>query len=1091
MPVRGIAGAGLWTVMTVATCACALLPRTAWAQVDRDRNAAPVDDGPPVSLEGSVPAWAQPEYDCGSIAGDTVLQHMVLVLRPSNAQEAELNSLTQSLQNQVVAKLAKPLSPTQFGERFGVSSRDLEKITAWLERHGFTIDGVTAGQLEVLFTGTAYQVEETFHTGMRCYAVPDPRGLGSVRNRLSVAENPEIPAAFADEVTGILSPGDMGRSVAGLPPPPLEATYTDGTGASPGTSMLAAALPVTPAGERPAIAIVARAPQGFGKWAGHGIADSGFRPSPVTILPAAPGADDATGSGIASAMAWARAIGLQTRAVVVSAPSSAATDGADLSALYAVDHATSPLLMDGFFSCAGDMSAAESSFYRNLWKQAAAEGIRVLLPGIGSTESGCESSASQTSPSNGLCNDPGATCVMPSPGGSPSPSPAMRARALPVPHPRSPRAPILAAQTVQVADYGPDPTGSTDSTSAFQAAFDAATSVVQIPAGTYLLGCTNPLYLSRNNIGYVGAGEGKTILRSCRGMTVPVVSWSCTPTAGTNCTHGSGPYIFTIRTATPLLQGVDTYYCAPAGTSSSCTLETWHGEFPGFVTLDEQFTFNGAGLPAMLSTGLGNPSFDCGAGCRASISGQTVFRITSTVAPTSNSGTIATFSLPQNMIQAFDARSQKRQTGSSFSAITFDGGCNECNAASFDTGLIDMRNPVSSARVHTGNQFSQVAFVNYAGTGVREDLTDGDTFTNIVFTNAGQMGIVGDSPNNLTISDVILNNVGWQTDPRVVGTGINYSGAFNFGCTSGGHTMAIQNVTAQPSKNSEFVGFGIWCGSATAQTATVSAYAGVQIASFTIQSAGNQLLPVSAFADNMTIHGFTIQGYPDPGYLTNPYMEVAGSNLSLYANTNVAFYFAPIDEGSQVDGGRPVHTHYSNISIHDNIINCTAPTLVNTGCLGIAIGGFQNSQGETIPSYIDTVNIYNNQATYKFGPVNEGNVIHIALGVNEGATGVPVGQVTNVHVHNESVTISGFQSRGGGWSAFATLWGSNQGNANWAFDHDVVRWTGSGTVSALEHLRATYGVVASNVTVQSESTPSASFLTNVSGGSFAGITVLP
>jgi hypothetical protein len=1067
MPSRGIVGAGLCSVITAASLACSLL-----GQTPRDRILEPVDDGRVIALEGNIPSWAQPEYDCGPIPPNSILQHMVLVLRPSDAQEADLDTLMRSLEIHEAAEIIEPVTPSEFGARFGASSRDIEKITAWLEGRGFTVDAVTAGRLEILFTGTAAQVEDAFHTEMRCFAPPHPGAAGSAQNHFAAAANPEIPAAFAGVVQGLLSLDDVRRSLAELPPPPLQPTYTDG--ASLGSPMLPAALPI-----KPATAIIARLPDDFGVAPGDRLADGGASAPLVTVVPAASSAHEPARSGIPAAMAWARAMGPETTAVVVSARSTATTDGADLSALFAVNHVLSPLLIDGFFSCADQMSVASAIFYRNLWKQAAAEGMRVMLPGAGSGNSGCAGGAGDSKVKNGLCNDPHATCVVAPLASVPKP----------VPRPRSPRTPAPTTQAVQVTGYAPDPTGSTDSTAAFQAAFDAAAGVVQIPAGTYLLGCTNPLYLSRNNISYVGAGEGKTILRSCRGLTVPVVSWSCAPASGTSCTHGSGPYTFTIRTATPLLQGVDTFYCAP-GAPSNCMLETWHGEFPGFVTLDEQFTLSGAGLPALLSTGLGHPSFNCGPGCRTSIATQTVFQIASSIAPTANSGTNATFSLPQNMIQAFDARGQTRQTGSSFSGITFDGGCNQCNAASFDTGLIDLRDPVSSARAHTGNTFNQVAFANYAGTGVREDLTDGDTFTSIVFANAGQMGIVGDSPNNLTISNITLTNVGWQTDPRVVGTGTNYSGAFNFDCASGGHTIAIQNVSAQPSKNSQFVGFGIWCGRATAQTVSTSAYSGVEITNFVIQSAGNQLLPVSAFADNLTIHGFAIQGYPDPAYSPNPYMEVAGSNLNLYGNTNVSYYFAPIDEGAQVDGSRPVHTHYTNISIHDNIINCTTPTQGSTGCFGIAVGGFQNSEGESTLSYIDTVNIYNNTATYVFGPVNQGNVVHIALGENEGATGIPAGQLTNVHVHNESVAISGSESTIG-WSAFATLSGGNKSNANWTFARDVVTWNPTQTLSSLNHLRAMKGVVASNVAVQSENTRAARLLTDVSGGTFGGIRVLP
>ncbi len=1216
---------------------------------------------------------------------------MVLVLKPSPAQQTVLNRLTQAQQTPGAPEFHHWLTPEEFGSSFGLSNHDLAAITGWLSSHGFSVDEVAADKLLVIFSGTAGQVADTFHTELHRYVIPIANGhrFGPTEMHIANVQDPQIPAAFAEVVEGVLSLHDF-RRMSSVLSRPLTADL-DYTGAARHSltpaefAMLYNLPPLYASGETGAgvtIAIVSRSnfeQRDLDQF--RALNGLGFLTPTITLVNGDPGAKPGDEDEAISDAEWSDAVAPGAAIQTVVADSTATTDGVDLAVQYILNHVSAQIVDMGFVSCEPEMGTAELAFYGNLWQQAAAEGISVLVASGNGGAAACRSlspSTISTASVNGLCSSPYSTCVggtqfgavaasamrgpesgdsiydaaaeiMPEsvwnesrndagpafassgggwskvfeqpdwqrntsgtaeangmravpdlsftasshPGyltfkdgslwvsfgtsasassfagivalavqanggsglGNINPSlyqllhathspfnvtrsgdntvpgvpgyaasgadfnlstglgsvnaallveewmQQMKAQGLnggtriqpsassdPNPAPRRVKAiPVL---PISVASFHPDPTGKTDSTAAFQAAFDSDRSTVVIPAGTYLLGCTNPLYISRNNITYSGAGQAQTILRSCQGHTVAISTWSCVPTTGSSCISGKGPFTFTINTSSPLLAGIDNYYCSRVASSNTCALENWHGEFPGFATIDEQFTLSGAGFPAFLSTTLANPIFNCGTGCQGSPAAQTSFTIASTAAPTANSGSGGTFSMPQNVVQAYDPRSNTRQTGSRFSNLTFDGGCNQCQSSSFDTGLVDMRNPQGSTRQTTANLFENVTFSNYADVAVREDLTQGDTFTNISFVNGGNVGISGDSPNNLTVSNVTATNFGWQTDVRVVATGTIYANLFGFGCSSGGHTMAIQNVTVQPSKNSQLVGLSLWCGTATTQTATASAYSGVQISNFTIVSAGNQLLPVSAFADNMTIHGFNIQGYSDPAVLSSPYMEVAGSNMNLYGNTNVAFFFAPIDEGTQVDGGVPVHTHYTGINIHDNIINCTTPTQLNTGCVGIAIGGFQNSLGETTPTYIDSVNIYNNKATYTFGPVNQGQVVHISLGQNEGATGIPVGQLTNVHVHNETVTISGSQSMGGGWSAFATLNGGNPGNANWTFAQDAVKWTNTRTLSNLEHLRATHGAVASGVTAQSESTPASPLLTNDSGGSFAGITVV-
>jgi hypothetical protein len=1248
-------GIGLMTAGMTSVTAC--------AQQGSNRIAATIDDEQLTTLTGNMHPLAKPEYDQGEIAPDTRLEKMVLVLKNSPAQQAELDSLADEQQTAGSPEFHHWLTAAEYGRRFGASEDDLEAITQWLESYGFIVNEIGPSRLIIEFSGTAGDVAKAFHTEIHRYLIPRTRQDGSMELEAHIANarNPEIPTALAEIVQGVLSLHNFRRTASLLSRVLPEGEQ--GMNASDFASIYDLRTLYTEGtrGAGVTIAIVGRSNIIASDIARYRALNGLVTNVPtVTAVGTDPGLvagdqDDAT-----LGVEWSGAVAPDATVNLVAASSSETTDGADLSSLYAVDHRAGVVISSGFSSCEQDMGATELSFYDRLWQQAAIEGISIVVAS-GNSGAACDVIAENNAVAgiNGLCSSQYATCVggtefspdvfaqenweelnpigsshansyrmefvwnesasagvsqRGASGGGISriykqpawqhsviseiiqdnmrvvpdvslaaastdsyltyqegalrswagtsaaaasfagilalavqaiggngmgninpmlyamlkkPSTPFHATVAGNNHMRgvngfdatgaaynfatglgSVDGTILvknwadelsadnhtvtgrpSAQTYYETTLKLDPTGKSDSTAALQAVIDAASSTVTLPAGNYLIGCTNPLYLAKNNISYVGAGEGKTILRSCQGHTVDVISWICKPLSGANCTTGKGPYTFVITTSTPLLEGIDTYYCGKVGSSETCSLDNWHNEFPS--SLGALFIFNGPGIPNALSNSLTNPIFNCGVGCESLPTEQTSFTVTSTVAPTVNSGSIARFSLPQNMIQAYDPRSNTRQTGIHFSKLTFDGNCDACVSTSFDTGLVDMRNPHNNAHVMTANVFSNVTFSNYASTAVREDDTTGDEFSNITFTNGGNTGILADSPNNMTITNITAVNFGWETDVRVVNTGAVYAALLNFGCTTGGHTINVQNVTAQPSKNSQFVGLGMFCIASTVQTETKSAFSGIQVSNFTIISAGNQLLPVSAFADNMTIQGMRIQGYPDPAYESSPYMEVAGSDLNIYGNSGIGVYFAPLDEGAQVDGGNPVHTHYANINIHDNTINCTTPTSYNTGCSGFSIGGFQNSEGNTIVSYIDTVNIYNNVSHYVFGPVNEGHIVHISLGANEGGNGSPAGQLTNVHVYNENVTITGSQSMGSGWSAFAILWGGNKNNGNWKFDNDTVKWTNSKTISCLNHIRAMPGVSASNVTAQSESTPANPLLTNKSGGTFTGIVVLP
>ena len=180
---------------------------TGVAQGPVSRVAGPINEGQVVTLMGNVHPLARGDFDQGVVAGETALGRMVLELEPSAAQQAELDALVEAQDDPGSGLFHQWLTPQEYGARFGVSGQDMARITAWLKGHGFTVEEVAASNRLILFSGTAGQVADTFHTEIHRYQVD---GVEHIAN----AEDPQIPAALSGVVGGVVSLHDFRRRTA-------------------------------------------------------------------------------------------------------------------------------------------------------------------------------------------------------------------------------------------------------------------------------------------------------------------------------------------------------------------------------------------------------------------------------------------------------------------------------------------------------------------------------------------------------------------------------------------------------------------------------------------------------------------------------------------------------------------------------------------------------------------------------------------------------------------------------------------------------------------------------------------------------------
>lgn len=142
---------------------------------------------------GSHHAHATP---LGAVDGSADMVALTLTMKPSAAQDAELDQLLADQQNPASPLFHKWLTPEQFGARFGVSDGDLAVVKSWLESQGLQVLSVAPGRNAVTFTGKAAAVQAAFGTSLSKYEL---NGKEFVENTTNI----QIPAAFAGVVSGV------------------------------------------------------------------------------------------------------------------------------------------------------------------------------------------------------------------------------------------------------------------------------------------------------------------------------------------------------------------------------------------------------------------------------------------------------------------------------------------------------------------------------------------------------------------------------------------------------------------------------------------------------------------------------------------------------------------------------------------------------------------------------------------------------------------------------------------------------------------------------------------------------------------------
>jgi subtilase family serine protease len=412
------------TVTLLAVIFCTLLLDPPSIAQQRSATLAPtplitqqVSESQLTVLKGNTHPLARPQFDLGTAPATLPMQRMLLVLKRSPEQESALRQLLDNQQDKSSPSNHKWLTPEEYGKQFGPTDADMQTITAWLQSHGFQV-GSTKGRTVLEFSGSASQVQETFHTTIHKYIVNEEQHWAN-------ASDPSIPTALTPAVVGVVTLHNFTKKptirFTGEPVPAKlvpgkkpQVTFPAQNG-QPAINALgpqdyAVIYNINPTyntgvtGQGVTIGVVGRSnlysgppgnAPGEDVQSFHGNAFpqccAVFQPSNILINGPDPG--DLGGGEEAEATldsTWSGAVAYNATVDLVVSATTNTTDGIDLSETYIVENNFADIMTESFSSCELFATDAQLAFTYGLAEQAAAQGITYFVSTGDNGAEGCD-----------------------------------------------------------------------------------------------------------------------------------------------------------------------------------------------------------------------------------------------------------------------------------------------------------------------------------------------------------------------------------------------------------------------------------------------------------------------------------------------------------------------------------------------------------------------------------------------------------------------------------------------------------------------------------------------------------------------------
>jgi subtilase family serine protease len=388
--------------LSCALCAVLLSGLSAFAEETvpgRPLLKTAVDERQMLTLEGNTrPEAKVAANDRQVVAYSLPLDHMLLQLKRSPAQEKAVDAYADSLTERGSPNYHHWLTAAEVGRRFGVAQSDISRITGWLKAKGMTVNLVYPSRMVIDFSGTAGQVSRAFNTEIHQLEVGGVSHVANVRD-------PQIPVALAPAVEGIVSLHDF------RPPNKMmrRSAYADGK--RPADTGFCFGLPchdVAPGDLATIYGLNALFTAGY-SGQGEVIATvedtnlfansdwttfrkvfglTAYTAGNLKLVHPAPSGGKACGNpGVTSDddeatldVEWASATAPSATIMLASCAGTFATDGVHLAIQNLVNSSTPPPVISVSYGfCEVDNGATENASFNSLYQSAALEGISVFV----------------------------------------------------------------------------------------------------------------------------------------------------------------------------------------------------------------------------------------------------------------------------------------------------------------------------------------------------------------------------------------------------------------------------------------------------------------------------------------------------------------------------------------------------------------------------------------------------------------------------------------------------------------------------------------------------------------------------------------
>ena len=374
------------------------------------------------ALPNHHPLWASEATDAGLLPLEQALNQFTMVLARSPQQEQALGQLIADQQDPASPNYHHWLTPTEIGDRFGLSDSDITTLTSWLQSQGLHVNWISPSRTFIGFGGAAADVGRAFQTEMHTYKV-------NGEDRISVASDPMIPEALAPAIQSIRGlftieehPFYRAESARSASP---EANSSSGNHyLAPADFATLYDLPASLTGAGTTIGIVDRSRTNFADFTNFSALTGSTFPNPTEIVPTAfggvdpgpaytapPGGTTSTGEQGEATLDVLRAGSVAPGANLLLVVATSASGGIDADTEYLVNTSPVPaqVITISFGACESSAGSGSVNFWNTLFQQGAAEGISTFVSSGDSGASGCDTHGSAP-PSSPLANSPNYIC---------------------------------------------------------------------------------------------------------------------------------------------------------------------------------------------------------------------------------------------------------------------------------------------------------------------------------------------------------------------------------------------------------------------------------------------------------------------------------------------------------------------------------------------------------------------------------------------------------------------------------------------------------------------------------------------------------